>query len=148
MPQGNPRHVNKSVSLINKSVCCDLCCHTCQVIEESQPFLHQVTGACVRKSNEQSFLLHTSFGAMHELHVLEQLVSTTSGPPSVGKGQFILFRTSGNDAGISYFIFCFKWSAGVHGFDRAANATPSSPGVWSGKTHFHASCTEDCRGVK
>lgn len=48
---------------------------------------------------------------------------------------------------INYPIFHFRQSAVVQCFDRPANATPSL-GVMSGKTHFHASHTEGCWGMK
>ena len=59
-------------------------------------------------SNEQSFLLHTPFGAMpeRELHVLEQLVSTTR-PDLLQSAKVSLFYSEhlGTMRGISYFCF-------------------------------------------
>lgn len=107
---------------------------------ENHSSFHQMTGACARVNNEQSFLIHTSFGARQSAACLFPVTlncrrSSISRQRSVYSIHNVYKRWRRLQTG--YPIFHFKRSAEVHRFDRPANATPSL-GVVSGKTNFRA----------
>lgn len=118
--------------------------------------LQQVTGACKRVNNEHSFFIHTSplsgIASASPPYIHFQLFLTTGEVPSAAKVSFILFIThSGGEhfyfQQITYPVFHSSPVLQFTAFDRPANATPI---LWamSGKTHFHASCREDCWAMK